>query len=59
MCRISEFQKMLDSSYAGIGLLIDIKFSLAKWSDTRQKIIQNRSQKTQPASVWNVIITKL
>jgi len=40
MCHVSEFQKILDSNYARIGLSIYVKFSLDKWLGTRQKIIQ-------------------
>ena len=47
MRHVSEFQKILDSNYTRIGLSIYVKFSLGKWLGTRQKIIQNRSQKTQ------------
>ena len=47
MCHVSEFHKILDSNYTRIGLSIYVKFSLGKWLGTRQKIIQNRSQKTQ------------
>jgi len=47
MYHVSEFQKILDSNYTRIGLSIYVKFSLGKWLATRQKIIQNRSQKTQ------------
>jgi len=47
MCHVSEFQKILDFNYTRIGLSIYVKLSLGKWLGTRQKIIQNRSQKTQ------------
>jgi len=40
MCHASEFQKILDSNYAKIGLSIYVKFSLGKWLGTRQNIIQ-------------------
>jgi len=40
MCHISEFQKILDSNYARIGLSIYVKPSLGKWLGTRQNIIQ-------------------
>ena len=47
MCHISEFQNILDSNYIRIGLSMYVKFSLGNWFSIRQKIIQNRLQKTQ------------
>jgi len=47
MWHVSEFQKILDSNHTRIGLSIYVKFSLGKGLGTHQKIIQNRSQKTQ------------
>ena len=47
MCHVSEFHKILDSNYTRIVLSIYVKFTLGKWLGTRQKSIQNRSQKTQ------------
>jgi len=46
MCHVSKFHKILGSNYTRLGLSIYVKFSLGKWLGTRQKIIQNRSQKT-------------
>ena len=40
MCHVSEFQKILDSNYTSIGLLIYVMFSLGKWLGTRHKKIQ-------------------
>ena len=47
MWHILEFRKILDFNYTRIGLSIYVKFSLGKWLGAREKIIQNRSQKTQ------------
>ena len=47
MCDVSEFYKILDSNYTRIGLSLYVKFRLGKWLGTHQKIMQNRSQKTQ------------
>ena len=47
MWHILEFQNILDLNYTRIGLSIYVKFSLGKWLGAREKIIQNRSQKTQ------------
>ena len=52
MWHILEFQNILDLNYTRIGLSIYVKFSLGKWLGAREKIIQNRLQKTQLSSAW-------
>ena len=52
VCHVSEFQKILDSSYTRIGLSIYVKFSLGKRLGTSPKLfkIVHRRHKIPPSA---------